>query len=161
MPANILTTGQAAAYAAEQRDAGKTIVTTNGSFDMLHDGHKFLLGEARKHGDVLIVGVNSDVSVKRYKGPDRPIEPEYVRAKKISEFSDAVFIFDDDDPRGWLKDLRPNVHVNAATYGEDCVEAPVLKEIGAKLVLVPVRPELGSTTENLNKPRPGTGAAIQ
>lgn len=135
--------------AEEARAAGKTVVTTNGSFDLLHPGHIFLLTEARALGDVLIVGVNSDASVKRYKGPTRPIEPQDVRAAHVAEYADTVFIFDDDDPREWLKKIRPNVHANAETYGKDCIEAPVLAEIGARLALIPVKPDLGSTTEKL------------
>jgi rfaE bifunctional protein nucleotidyltransferase chain/domain len=136
----------ASAFVQEQRGKGRTVVTTNGAFDLLHPGHVFLLSEARRQGDVLIVGVNSDVSVKRYKGAGRPIEPQDARGAKVAAYADRVFIFDDDDPRAWLRELRPDVHVNASTYGEECVEAPVLREIGARLVLVPVRPELGSTS---------------
>ena len=143
---NILPIEKVEQYCELQREAGSTIVTTNGSFDLLHDGHKYLLAEARAQGDILIVGVNSDASVKRYKGPDRPIESQDVRARKVAAFADAVFIFDDDDPRPWLPKVRPNVHVNAETYGADCVEAPLLNELGARLVLIPVKPELGSTT---------------
>ncbi len=133
------------------RAAGRTIVTTNGTFDLLHAGHLFLLSQARLHGDVLIVGVNSDASVKRYKGPDRPHESQDIRAQNVAGYADVVFVFDDDDPRSWLPLIRPHVHVNAATYGAECVEADVLRTIGARLVLVPVRPELGSTTERLQR----------
>ncbi len=129
------------------REAGRKIVTTNGTFDLLHPGHLFLLTQARLRGDLLIVGVNSDASVKRYKGPDRPIDSQNVRACRVAHHADAVFIFDDDDPRPWLQKIRPDVHVNAETYGKDCIEAPVLREIGAELVLVPVKPDLGSTTK--------------
>ncbi len=142
-----------AALSEKAREEGKTIVTTNGTFDLLHPGHLYLLTQARLRGDLLIVGVNSDASVKRYKGPDRPVEPQDVRALKVARHSDAVFIFDDDDPRPWLSKIRPHVHVNAETYGKDCVEAPVLREIGAELVLVPVQPEFGSTSAILQNRR--------
>ncbi len=148
---SLVTIDDAVRFADEARRKGQKIVTTNGTFDLLHPGHLYLLSEARKQGDVLIVGVNSDASVRRYKGPDRPYESQLVRAAKVSAHADAVFIFDDDDPRAWLKRIRPNVHVNAASYGKDCIEAPVLSEIGAELVLVDVKPELGSTTERLQK----------
>lgn len=146
---SILSLQEAAVVAEKARAEGKTIVTTNGTFDLLHAGHLFLLSEARKQGDVLMVGVNSDASVRRYKGPGRPIEPEQVRAEHIAAHADAVFIFDDDDPRGWLKKIHPHVHANAETYGPECIEAPVLRQIGARLHLVPVKKELGSTTEKL------------
>lgn len=138
-------------FADGMRAEGKTIVTTNGAFDLLHPGHQFLFQEARKHGDIVIVGVNSDATVKRTKGPDRPIEHQLTRALHVATHADAVFVFDDPDPREWLKKIRPHVHVNAETYGENCIEAPVLKEIGARLVLVPVKKELGSTTETMRK----------
>lgn len=146
---NVLPLGELTAALDHERQKGKSIVTTNGAFDLLHDGHKFLFSEARKHGDLLVVGVNSDASVKRYKGESRPIEPENKRASKVAKFADYVFIFDGDDPRPWLPHIKPNVHVNSATYGPECVEASILRELGAKLILLPFRPELGSTTERL------------
>lgn len=145
----ILSLANAAAFADARRRDGKTIVTTNGAFDLLHAGHIFLLEETRKHGDILIVGVNSDASVRRCKGKTRPIEREDMRAQRVAKHADAVFIFDQDDPRSWLPIIRPNVHANAEIYGEHCIEAPVLREINARLVLIPIRPELGSTTEIL------------
>lgn len=142
---------EAADMAKVVRASGKKIVTTNGAFDLFHEGHRFLLSQARLHGDFLIVGVNSDASVKKQKGSDRPRQPQDTRARKVAEYADSVFIFDDDDPRPWLPLIRPHVHVNAETYGKECVEAEVLREIGARLVLVPVLPELGSTTANLQR----------
>lgn len=147
----VMSLPEAASFAKKTQEEGKRVVTTNGAFDLLHPGHVFLFDEARKHGDVLMVGVNGDASVRRSKGPDRPIEPEAIRARKVAAFVDAVFVFEESDPRAWLSLIRPDVHVNAETYGQDCVEAPVLKEIGAKLALVPVCPDLGSTTEILKK----------
>jgi D-glycero-beta-D-manno-heptose 1-phosphate adenylyltransferase len=145
----LLPLADVAKFARDAQAEGKTVVTTNGSFDLFHEGHEFLLSEAKKLGDVLIVGVNSDASVRGYKGPDRPIDPEQKRAENVARYADAVFIFDDADPREWLKMMKPNIHANAETYGEDCIEAPVLKEIGATLALIPVLKELGSTTEKL------------
>lgn len=128
---------------------GYSIVTTNGAFDLFHAGHRFLIDEAHKHGDFLIVGINSDASVRRAKGEGRPVQNEETRARMVARYADAVFIFDDDDPRPWLPKIKPQAHVNAATYGEQCVERPVLDQIGAKLILVPVKKELGSTTQFL------------
>lgn len=141
-------------FAQKARADGKKIVTTNGTFDLLHPGHLFLLTQARQRGDVLIVGVNSDASVKRYKGTGRPIESQEVRAGRLTGHADAVFIFDDDDPRPWLPKIRPHVHANAATYGRNCVEATVLRDIGAELALIPVQTALGSTTEILKHRTP-------
>ncbi|MFH0851545.1 MAG: HAD-IIIA family hydrolase [Candidatus Peregrinibacteria bacterium] len=136
---------------AEQAHAqGHSIVTTNGAFDLFHAGHRFLIDEAHKHGDFLIIGINSDASVRRAKGEGRPMQNAETRARMVARFADAVFIFDDDDPRPWLPALRPQAHVNAQTYGEQCVERPVLDQIGAKLFLVPVKKELGSTTQLLS-----------
>jgi len=146
--------GGAVKIAQGARAKGKTVVTTNGAFDLFHSGHRFLLEEARKHGDVLIVGVNSDASVRKAKGEGRPLQSAETRARSVSRFADAVFIFDDDDPRPWLPQINPQVHVNAATYGEQCVERPILDQIGAKLVLVPVKKELGSTTQHLSDVHP-------
>lgn len=129
---------------------GHSIVTTNGAFDLFHAGHRFLIDEAHKYGDYLIVGVNSDVSVRRQKGEGRPLQNADTRARNVARFADAVFIFDDDDPRPWLPNIKPQAHVNAATYGEQCIERPVLDRIGAKLILVPVKKELGSTTQFLS-----------
>lgn len=146
----LLSLADAAKFAERACKQGKTVVTTNGAFDFFHAGHQFLLEEARKQGDMLIVGVNSDASVRRAKGEGRPIQNEETRARNVARFADAVFIFDDDDPRPWLPKIKPQAHVNAATYGEQCVERPVLDQIGAKLFLVPVQKELGSTTTYLS-----------
>jgi rfaE bifunctional protein nucleotidyltransferase chain/domain len=150
MSGKILSIEEAITFAERMRDEGRTIVTTNGAFDLFHDGHKFLLTEAAKLGDVLIVGVNSDASVRGYKGPNRPIDPQQKRAEHVAQYADAVFIFDDADPRPWLPLIEPDVHANAETYGKRCIEADVLDEIGAQLALIPVKPELGSTTKILN-----------
>lgn len=154
MAGRILPLAELVPLMEEWKKEGKTIVTTNGAFDLLHKGHLFLLEECRKEGDVLIVGINSNASVKRYKGQDRPIEDENIRARNVSQYADAVFVFEEDDPREWLKRIRPSVHCNAATYGEHCVEAPVLREIGARLHLIPVKKEFGSTTERIKKGTP-------
>lgn len=133
---------------------GHSIVTTNGAFDLFHAGHRFLIDEAHKHGDFLIVGINSDASVRRAKGEGRPVQNAETRARMVARYADAVFIFDDDDPRPWLPKIRPQAHVNAATYGEQCIERLVLDQIGAKLILVPVKKELGSTTQFLSDSLP-------
>ncbi|MFH1443903.1 MAG: HAD-IIIA family hydrolase [Candidatus Peregrinibacteria bacterium] len=141
---------KAVVFSEKEHAQGHTIVTTNGAFDLFHAGHQFLLEEARKQGDVLIVGINSDTSVRRQKGEGRPIQSAETRMRNVARFADAVFIFDEDDPRSWLPQIKPDVHVNAAIYGEQCVERSILDDLGAKLVLVPMKKELGSTTQHLS-----------
>ena len=106
------------------RAKGKRIVTINGSFDVLHSGHLHILGEARQRGDVLIVGLNSDASVRSHKGPARPIVVERQRAEMLLALRmvDYVHIFDESDPIAFLKEIRPDVHVNVRN-GEDCIES--------------------------------------
>ncbi|OIO54299.1 hypothetical protein AUJ46_03080 [Candidatus Peregrinibacteria bacterium CG1_02_54_53] len=146
----VLSVTDAAIYAKKARSDQMKVVTTNGAFDLFHAGHRFLLTEARKQGDILIVGVNSDASVRRQKGKGRPMQNAATRTRAVARFADAVFIFEEDDPRSWLPQIHPHVHINADTYGEQCVERQVLDDLGTKLVLVPVQKNLGSTTEFLS-----------
>jgi rfaE bifunctional protein nucleotidyltransferase chain/domain len=120
------------------KSQGKTIVTNNGSYDIVHLGHILGLFEAKRQGDVLIVGVNSDFSVKSYKGPNRPINDERMRICLLAALSctDYVFLFDDLDPREWLKKIQPDVHTNGAEYGTDCIEREVVEAHGGKVYLL-------------------------
>jgi D-beta-D-heptose 7-phosphate kinase/D-beta-D-heptose 1-phosphate adenosyltransferase len=118
----------------------KKIVTTNGSFDLVHAGHIDLLRKAKSKGDILIVGINSDKSVREYKKkPGRPIIPEKYRTELLAaiEYVDFVFLFDDLIPNAWLDKIRPDVHANSAEYGTKCVETEVLGQYGGELFLVP------------------------
>ena len=118
-------------FARNARAAGRRIVFTNGVFDILHPGHLRYLQAARSHGDVLIVGLNSDASVRRNKGPDRPINPEEERAELLSALAcvDAVSIFDDETPADIIRRVQPDVLVKGADWpadqivGRDTVEA--------------------------------------
>lgn len=126
--------------AAKAKKEGQKIVTTNGSFDLLHAGHIDLLQKAKAKGDLLIVGVNSDKSVKAYKKkPGRPIVSERFRAEAVAAimYVDYVFLFDDLTPNSWLDRIRPDVHANSAEYGARCVETEVLEKYGGELFLVP------------------------
>lgn len=129
------------------RKQGKQIVTINGSFDLLHRGHVHILREARRQGDVLIVGLNSDASVRRYKGSNRPVVGEADRAEMLLALRmvDYVHLFDEDDPRAFLAEVRPDVHVNGAEYGTDCIEADVVRAHGGRLHLVPRLPGFSSS----------------
>jgi D-glycero-beta-D-manno-heptose 1-phosphate adenylyltransferase len=117
---------------------GKNTVFCNGCFDLLHAGHIAFLTEAKKQGDILIVGLNSDKNVKSSKGQNRPINNEQDRATVLSalEVVDYVIIFDEDTPINLIKELKPNVFVNGEDYGEDCVEAPTVKSYGGKIHIV-------------------------
>lgn len=137
-----------AGLAARLRDAGKTIVTINGSFDVLHAGHLHILREARGQGDVLIVGLNSDSSVRANKGAGRPFVGQDDRAKLLLALRDVdyVHIFDETVPMPFLEQLRPDVHVNGAEYGPDCIEAPTVRAHGGRIHVVDRIPGL-STSE--------------
>jgi len=121
------------------RARGKRIVLTNGVFDILHVGHVRALREARALGDVLVVAVNDDASVKRLKGPGRPIMPASERAELLAALStvDFVHIFEEDDVGPILRVLRPDVHAKGRDYTSETVpERDVAREVGARVVIV-------------------------
>jgi len=107
--------------AAKAKRAGKKIVFTNGCFDLLHVGHLHVLKEAKKLGDVLIVALNSDSSVKGIKGPDRPILPESERAELIAalEMVDYVTLFDEPDPLNVIQELKPDILAKGSDWAAD------------------------------------------
>jgi rfaE bifunctional protein nucleotidyltransferase chain/domain len=150
---SLFTLDGAVEFATTARKKGKTVVTTNGVFDLLSLPHVRLLEHARAQGDVLIVGVNSDSSVRTLKGEGRPIIPAAERATIVASLRcvDTVFVFDDLDPRSWLPLIRPNVHVNSSEYGDSCVESDILREIGARLELVPRMTGATSTSDAIAK----------
>jgi len=134
------------------KSSGKKIVTTNGVFDILHIGHVKYLEESRAQGDVLMVGLNSDASVKENKGPKRPINSEENRAAVLAalECVDYVTIFSEKDPRKLLEVIQPNVHTNGEEYGQDCIEAPVVKKYGGRIHLIKKYKDF-STTKLIEK----------
>jgi D-beta-D-heptose 7-phosphate kinase/D-beta-D-heptose 1-phosphate adenosyltransferase len=136
-----------APLAARLRAQGKRIATINGSFDLLHAGHLHILEEARRQGDALLVGLNSDASVKRYKSADRPLIPEADRARMLLALRvvDYVHVFDEDAPLAFLEEVRPDVHVNGSEYGADCVEAPMVKKHGGRIHIVEKVPGLSTS----------------
>jgi D-glycero-beta-D-manno-heptose 1-phosphate adenylyltransferase len=117
----VLTLAGAEALAGELRRQGKSIVFTNGVYDLLHPGHVRYLNLARGFGDALIVGVNSDRSVRANKGPTRPVNPELERAEVIAALAavDAAVIFDDDTPDAIIRRLQPDVLVKGADWPAD------------------------------------------
>jgi D-glycero-beta-D-manno-heptose 1-phosphate adenylyltransferase len=114
---------EAAGLASRCRVEGKRLVLANGCFDLLHVGHIRYLRDARALGDVLVVGVNSDRSVARLKGPGRPIMPAVERAELVAALEpvDAVVIFDDDTAERLVSALRPDVHAKGTDYTADSV----------------------------------------
>jgi D-beta-D-heptose 7-phosphate kinase/D-beta-D-heptose 1-phosphate adenosyltransferase len=139
-----------AAFVRDARAAGKRIVFTNGVFDILHPGHVRYLQAARRHGDVLVVGLNSDASVRRNKGPERPTNPEAERAEVLEALAcvDAVAIFEEDTPADIIRRVQPDVLVKGADWpadqivGRDTVEAR-----GGRVILEPV--EQGYSTSSI------------
>ena len=129
------------------RSAGKTVAFTNGVFDLLHPGHIRYLQRARGLGDALIVGVNSDRSVRANKGPTRPITPEDERVEILLALSavDAVVIFDEDTPHAVISALQPDVLVKGADWAEHAIVGrDVVEARGGRVVRIPV--ETGHST---------------
>jgi rfaE bifunctional protein nucleotidyltransferase chain/domain len=122
------------------RREGRTVVTNNGSYDLLHIGHVISLFEAARQGDVLIVGVNSDISVRAYKGPSRPIVPQQARVRMIAALPcvDYVTTFDEPVCIPFVQRVRPDVHTNGAEYGKDCIERQVVERFGGRIHLLPM-----------------------
>src|SRR3990167_9445478 len=114
---------------AALRARGLSIATLNGSFDLMHAGHLFIIHEASKQADRLIVALNSDRYIQQYKSPDRPIIPLSYRLEMMAalEFVDFVTWFEETDPRLLLSKIKPDVHVNGAEYGENCLEAQTVQ----------------------------------
>jgi D-beta-D-heptose 7-phosphate kinase/D-beta-D-heptose 1-phosphate adenosyltransferase len=119
----MFTLAEADRFAGSLRAAGKRVVFTNGVFDILHPGHVRYLEQARQRGDGLIVGVNSDASVGRIKGPDRPITPAAERAEILSALAcvDRVTVFDEDTPLETIVALQPDVLVKGADWAADAI----------------------------------------
>jgi rfaE bifunctional protein nucleotidyltransferase chain/domain len=124
---------------AAARRAGQSVALANGCFDILHVGHVRYLQAARKQADVLVVGINSDDSVRRLKGPDRPILPEGDRALVVAALRavDHVVVFGEDDVTRLIRLLRPDVHCKGTDYSEETVpEREVVRECGGRVAIV-------------------------
>jgi D-beta-D-heptose 7-phosphate kinase/D-beta-D-heptose 1-phosphate adenosyltransferase len=140
----VLSRQELAARAAGWRVAGKRIVFTNGCFDLLHSGHLSLLHAAAREGDVLVLAINSDESVRRLKGPERPIVPAAERAALLAALAcvDAVSIFDEDTPLETLRAVRPHVLVKGQDYSiENVVGRELVEAQGGRVALVPLLAE--------------------
>jgi rfaE bifunctional protein nucleotidyltransferase chain/domain len=126
----------------------QTLVFTNGVFDLLHPGHVDVLLGARRQGDALVVGLNSDSSVRRLKGPTRPVRTERERAYVLAalEMVDAVVIFEQDTPLELIKALEPDVLVKGGDYTEaNVVGAEEVRSMGGRVVIVPLTPGHSTT----------------
>jgi len=135
-----MTREEAVEFVSRARAEGRTIVFTNGVFDILHPGHVRYLRDARALGDLLIVGVNSDRSVKALnKAPDRPIHPEHERAEVLEALAsvDAVVIFDEDTPHEIISAIQPDILVKGADWGEDAIVGrDVVEARGGRVVRI-------------------------
>jgi D-beta-D-heptose 7-phosphate kinase/D-beta-D-heptose 1-phosphate adenosyltransferase len=120
--------------------SGKKAVFTNGCFDILHSGHIDLLRRARSLGDVLVVAINSDASVARMKGPNRPIIPEQERAELLAglEMVDFVCTFEEDTPLNAILTIRPDILVKGADWTANIVGQPEVEAWGGKVVALPL-----------------------
>jgi rfaE bifunctional protein nucleotidyltransferase chain/domain len=144
-----MTRGEATALVTDLRAAGKTVVFTNGVFDLLHPGHVRYLQHARRLGDALVVGVNSDRSVRANKGSDRPITPEGERAEMLAALAsvDAVVIFDEDTPYEAIVALQPDVLVKGADWAHDAIVGrDVVEARGGRVVRVAVEDGYSTTS---------------
>ena len=124
----------------ELRNRNKTIITTNGVFDILHIGHIRYLQEAKKLGDVLIVAINSDSSTKKIKGPKRPLNNEKDRTEALAalECVDFVTIFNEESPIKILEQIKPNIHVKGGDYDmSQIIEKDAVEKNNGKIVLIP------------------------
>lgn len=126
---------------------GERIVAYNGSFDLLHLGHIHSLMEAKKQGDILVVLLNSDKSVKKYKGPNRPIISQKDRAKMLTalECVDYVVIFNEINPKEILRKIKPHIYCKGPDWGKNCIEKETVEESGGKIHLLKHTPGISTS----------------
>ena len=138
-------------YTADLKKQNKKIVTLNGSFDLLHAGHLHIIYEASLCGDVLLVALNSDASIQKYKDPSRPIIPLKYRLQMMAalQFVDYVTWFEETDPRALLEKVRPTIHINGIEYGKDCLEADIVRKYGGEVKTISIIE--GLSTSNIIK----------
>ena len=153
-----MTREQAVDLVVRLRTAGKTIVFTNGVFDLLHVGHLRYLQQARALGDALMVGLNSDRSVGAIKGPGRPITPEAERAEVLEALScvDGVVVFDEETPHDLIAAVQPDVLVKGADWAEDAIVGrDIVEARGGRVVRVALEPGQSTTAiiDRIRRPR--------
>jgi D-beta-D-heptose 7-phosphate kinase/D-beta-D-heptose 1-phosphate adenosyltransferase len=141
MRKKVMSIAEAVAFVDQLRRLGKNVVFTNGVFDLLHPGHARYLEAARREGDALIVGVNSDRSVRAIKGPCRPINPETERAEVLAALKcvDAIVVFGEDDPQQIISRLQPDVLVKGSDWAPDAIIGRETVEArGGRIVRIPL-----------------------
>lgn len=151
----VLSRGEAVLRAQQLHRTGKTVVFANGAFDLLHVGHVRYLEAARAQGDFLIVGVNSDRSVRESKGPGRPILSDAERAEIVAALGcvDAVVVFDEKSPAELIREIRPDVHAKGTDYSAESVpEKDVVSSYGGRVAIVG-DPKDHATTDLLSRIR--------
>jgi len=134
---------EAVAFAGQARRRRRRVVFTNGVFDLLHPGHVRYLQQARALGDALIVGVNSDRSVRANKGAGRPVVPDAERAEIVAALSpvDAVVVFDEDTPHELVAAIQPDILVKGADWAADAIVGrDIVEARGGQVVRIPVEP---------------------
>jgi rfaE bifunctional protein nucleotidyltransferase chain/domain len=148
-PAHGSPVAAAVALSTRIHAAGGAVVFTNGVFDLLHPGHVRYLQAARGLGDALVIGVNSDRSVKANKGPERPINPEHERAEVLAALAcvDLAVIFDEDTPHALISQVQPDVLVKGADWGEHhIVGRDVVEARGGRVVRMELSPGFSTTS---------------
>lgn len=146
----VLTREELAAWRTRQRDQGRRVVVTNGCFDLLHVGHASYLEAARQLGDRLLVGVNSDLSVRQLKGPSRPIHPEADRAALVAALAsvDAVCLFDEVSAADFLAASQPDIWAKGADYTLATLnpqERRIVEAAGGTIAFLPLVPGRSTT----------------
>ncbi len=147
----ILNEDDALSWRAQMRTDGRTVVVTNGCFDLLHPGHVDYLNRSRQEGDALLVAINSDASLKRLKGPARPIIPEAGRTLMLASLAcvDVVHVFASSDCVELLQRLAPDVYVKGGDYTMDTInqdERVVLDAMGCRVAFLPFLPGYSTTS---------------
>ena len=157
IPEKILTAAQLAQRVAQWRLVGKKVAFTNGVFDILHQGHIFSLSQAAKEADYLIAGLNADISVKKLKGKNRPVNDQQSRALVLASLVmvDAVVVFEEDTPLELIKAIMPDVLIKGGDYAVEQIAGA--KEViagGGRVVINPILQGF-STTAIIEKSKPG------
>jgi rfaE bifunctional protein nucleotidyltransferase chain/domain len=155
VPGKLKTIDAIRAIAADARKNGKSVVFTNGCFDLLHCGHVHILRQAKAAGDLLIVGVNTDRSVQSIKGPGRPIRSEIDRSELIAamEMVDYVVLFDEPDPTKLIAAIKPNVLAKGGDWSSDqIVGRDLVERDGGRVAVIPYLQGF-STTEIIERVR--------
>lgn len=160
-PRRVLTASEVHDLVERRRARGDRIAFTNGCFDLMHSGHAAYLEQAADLADVLVVGVNSDASVRRLKGPDRPVLPEEERVRLLAALAavDAVTVFDEDSPTDLIELIRPDVYVKGGDYTPEMLpECPLVRRLGGEVRMVDYVAD-HSTSSVIDRIRVRAGAA--